>query len=295
MSKNYAKELTKEALIEAGIKEITADCKVIFDNGHILEKEEDFGRLKQGYLIFSIYALDENGNKIKKPLKRKFKGCKNLINTYCYKTVVIGLHRAMWAWFNGSVPNGFVVDHIDNKHTTLYDNRLENLQLLTPAENLAKEKKERSIRLEKCNMSKPLSYYEEKLNYYLSLYQKEKDLNSSNTAEAHTLRSNIGIYRAKIRYWKAHEEEHHPLVKDKALKTKAKELAKAEHKKRLQEIKFLKEIVDEANALYKKERSLKNKYTWKLAIKNYNDYLKNHPFKKQKNLETELFADLSSN
>lgn len=34
-----------------------------------------------------------------------------------------------------------IVDHIDNKHETHYDNRPENLQLLTQAENLAKDRK----------------------------------------------------------------------------------------------------------------------------------------------------------
>ena len=79
MSKNYAKRFTKEDLIKAGIKEITSDYKVVYNSGRTLEKEEDFTQLKQGYLVFSIYALDENGNKIKVPVKRKFKNCKNLI------------------------------------------------------------------------------------------------------------------------------------------------------------------------------------------------------------------------
>jgi len=44
-------------------------------------------------------------------------------------------HVIMWLWFKGDIPEGYDVDHINNK--TL-DNNLENLQLLTRAENLRK-------------------------------------------------------------------------------------------------------------------------------------------------------------
>ena len=45
--------------------------------------------------MLNIYELDEDGNKIKMPVKRKFKGCKNYSDTYTYKIRVVGLHRAM--------------------------------------------------------------------------------------------------------------------------------------------------------------------------------------------------------
>lgn len=40
--------------------------------------------------------------------------------------------RLVYAWYNGEVPEGYVVDHINNDP---FDNRLENLQLLTDREN----------------------------------------------------------------------------------------------------------------------------------------------------------------
>ena len=56
---------------------------------------------------------------------------------FCYenKSQVIPLNRLVWAWFNDIVPQGYDVDHIDNDPL---NNRLENLQLLTREQNLAK-------------------------------------------------------------------------------------------------------------------------------------------------------------
>lgn len=293
MSKNYAKRFTKEDLIKAGIKEITPDYKVVYNSGRTLEKEEDFTQLKQGYLVFPIYDLDENGNKIKVPIKRKFKNYNKISDTYCFKSKVIGLHRAIWAWFNGEVPAGMIVDHIDNKHETIYDNRLENLQLLTPAENLAKERAPGDWQ-KKCDMSKSLEFYENQLKSYLEEYKKEKEEHSSNTKKAHGLRSHIAQYRARIRYWKAHEEEHAPLVKYKANNKKAKELASVISRNRASDLKELKKNIDEAHEAYNKNKTLNNRYIWKLAIENWKNYLKLNPHKKVKNIKNELLMEMDS-
>ena len=45
------------------------------------------------------------------------------------------LHRLVWAWHNGEVPDGYEVDHIDNNP---FNNSLDNLQLLTTLENRRK-------------------------------------------------------------------------------------------------------------------------------------------------------------
>ena len=140
MSK-YAKKLTKDDLIKAGIKDIyfnpyDLQYHVIKKN----DKEKSLFRNNQGYLYFMAFAIDDQGQYIKKPIRRKLKGCKKVSDTYKYKLRTIPLHRAIYAWFKGEVPEGMVVDHINNKHETHYDNRPENLQLLTPSENLSKEK-----------------------------------------------------------------------------------------------------------------------------------------------------------
>lgn len=45
------------------------------------------------------------------------------------------IHRVVYETFVGIIPEGFVVDHINDKKD---DNRLENLQLLTPKDNTIK-------------------------------------------------------------------------------------------------------------------------------------------------------------
>lgn len=290
MSKIYARALTKNDLIKYGVKEITEDCKVIFEDGRVLEKEEDFTKNKQGYLTFNVYELDENGNRIKRPTKQRYKD--KVYNIYAYKVRTICLHRAMYAWFNDEVPDGFVIDHISNKHDTLYDNRLENLQLLTPRDNLVKERII-DIRELRCKMTLPLSYYEEKLNTYLNKYNKSKD-----REEKHLLRTRISDYRARIRYWQSHEAEY---IKNEEEYKKNEEIRAIEakalkaQKERTKELKRYKKILDEARALYKQDPSSDNNYNWRLASINYNYYLKTHPFKTQKQLFVELDSENQRN
>lgn len=47
-----------------------------------------------------------------------------------------GLHQIVWEAFNGEIPEGYEVDHIDNDPS---NNNLSNLQLLTHEENLKKK------------------------------------------------------------------------------------------------------------------------------------------------------------
>ena len=47
------------------------------------------------------------------------------------------VHRIIWISVNGIIPDGYVIDHINNDKM---DNRITNLQLLTPADNSSKAK-----------------------------------------------------------------------------------------------------------------------------------------------------------
>jgi hypothetical protein len=49
-----------------------------------------------------------------------------------------GYHRLVWIHFNGSIPKGRVVDHIDRNPK---NNRIENLRLATSSENSANRSK----------------------------------------------------------------------------------------------------------------------------------------------------------
>ena len=141
----YARKLTKEELLRDGITEVTPEGKVFRGELEVIPKTT-----KQGYFLHFIYDRDDEGNIVKKPNSKSVYG-------YVYKTRSIGLHRLMWAWFNNEVPTGYVVDHKNNKHYTLEDYRLNNLQLLTPRENLKKERKASSAEF-KCKLDRPRSY-----------------------------------------------------------------------------------------------------------------------------------------
>ena len=198
--KTYASRLTKEALIKSGIELITEDGTV-FKNG---KKVIPTINKQNGYLMIHLYDLDEDGNKIKIPIIRKFKKCKKPTITYKYRTITVGLHRAMWAWIYGVVEEGYVIDHKNNKHTNIEDYNINNLQIISQRENVIKDR-EASTKEIKCRLNKPLSYYEDKLAYYEDLYQKA--VKDGNQEEAHRQRNNTYGQRARIRYWLAHKAE----------------------------------------------------------------------------------------
>ena len=61
---------------------------------------------------------------------------RQIINLYKNnKMKTFYVHKLVWQAFNGKIPNGMQVDHIDNNPQ---NNRLQNLQLLTPSQNSLK-------------------------------------------------------------------------------------------------------------------------------------------------------------
>ena len=122
--------LTRDYLERLGVVKITEDGNVYLcdktggvylANIGLSEKKSRFGIQK--YHHFSIYDPDiYQANKNKYPSA----GMKKVI-----------LSRAMYAWFYNEAPAGMDVDHINGDSL---DDRIENLQLLTRKENLAKRK-----------------------------------------------------------------------------------------------------------------------------------------------------------
>lgn len=197
--KTFASRLTKEMLVASGIESITEDGMVIRNGKQVIPYQS-----KNGYLMLNIYDLDENGNRIKVPITRIRKGCKKPINTYNYKLMAVGLHRAMWAWLYGVVEEGYVIDHKNNKHTSIEDYHISNLQIISQSENSIKDRKAGPRKL-KCKLNRPLSYYEDKLAYYEDLYQKAKK--EGNKKEVRRQRNNTNNQKAMIRYWLSHKAE----------------------------------------------------------------------------------------
>ena len=249
----YAKRLTKEDLMRGGIIGITENGLVYSKNGLIKLHVNN-----NGYYIFTIYEFDKDGNKIKVPIKRTYKNKTKETDTYIYKTRTIPLHRAMWAWYNEEVPEGMVVDHINNKHTNLKeDYRLSNLQLLTPPENVTKNR-ECNTKLIPCKLDRPRSYYEEKLKKYEDLYQDAKE--AKEASKAHKLRINITQTRARLRFWDKHRKEIESIMSNKREYTE-KELIRLEERREslrdLKELRYWKRVFREQG----------NKAMWKECIK----------------------------
>ena len=270
--KTYASKLTKEMLIANGIELITEDGAVIKNGEQVIPTQN-----KQGYLMLCLYELDEDGNKIKIPVTRTFKGCKKPTNTYIYKMMPVGLHRAMWAWLNGAVEEGCIVDHINNQHKSIEDYNISNLQIISQRNNVIKDREESIIEL-KCKLDRPLSYYEDKLAYYEDLYQKA--VKEGNQEEAHKQRANTYTQRAKIRYWLSHKEEAEALIAKKQAYLETKLDSDVYHAK-AEVIKLLKENVSKRRAEYnnaleangsKHETTLSLKAEWKRARKELNDF-----------------------
>ena len=198
--KPYASRLTKEMLVKSGYELITEDGTV-FKNGKQIFPIQN---KKTGYLVLYIYDFDEDGNKIKVPTTRTFKWCKKPTDTYNYRQRTVGLHRAMWAWLYGVVEEGYIIDHRNNKHTSIEDYHISNLQLISQKENSIKDRKASTYEL-KCRLDRPISYYEDKLAYYEDLYKKA--VKKGDQKEARKQRSNTFNQRAKIRYWLSHKAE----------------------------------------------------------------------------------------
>lgn len=86
-----------------------------------------------------VYYADEEGN-----IYRNDKKLSPVDNGLGYKQIKLRLngvrynryvHRLVWIAFNGEIPDGYEINHINHDKS---DNRLKNLELVTHSDNLHK-------------------------------------------------------------------------------------------------------------------------------------------------------------
>jgi hypothetical protein len=181
---NYAQTLTKDYLEYLGITEVSEDGTKIMKGDKEVTQHFD-----GHYKLITLYD----------PAIRQ--ACPKELRTTTTGQLHFGVHRIVYCWYNKVIPCGIVIDH---KNSNKLDNRLENLQMFTPKENINKERPESTTQL-KCKLDKPRSYYEDKLAKYEALYEEAKA--NHDAKAAHHLRSNIAQTRARLRYYDAHNKE----------------------------------------------------------------------------------------
>ena len=119
----YCKKLTKQELIDAGFTEV----KYINDQWRIFRRWRKYNS-KEKFDTEIKVTLACGKHKYRPDLYYE-----KITYSLNGKAINIPLSRFIYAWFNGDIPDGYVVDHVNGDS---FDNRPENLQLLTVGDNL---------------------------------------------------------------------------------------------------------------------------------------------------------------
>ena len=135
--------------------------------------------------IYDLYASDENGNVINIIKKVPNKGNKEY-NGYMQCNVrksggrqkKYSVHRFVWECFNGIIPEGKVIDHINSNKE---DNELSNLQLVTQQQNCKKSAKDRDYTFAAKNHEnrkcvKAINKNSNEVSYYNSMHAVQQHL-----------------------------------------------------------------------------------------------------------------------
>lgn len=135
---------------------------------------------------YDLYASDKDGNVINIIKKVPHKGNKDHSRYQCCSVrkyqqkgqKAYQVHRFVWECFNGIIPEGRVIDHINNNKE---DNRLCNLQLTTQQQNCEKSAKDRDYTFAAKNHEnkkcvKSTNSNTKEVSYYKSMYAVQQHL-----------------------------------------------------------------------------------------------------------------------
>lgn len=93
------------------------------------------GRIRVDLETGTVYRIYKNGKEVALTGFKNHSGYLVFTLRFSGESHPCRAHRIVWVAANGVVPDGYTIDHINNKKL---DNRLENLQLLTREDNLRK-------------------------------------------------------------------------------------------------------------------------------------------------------------
>ena len=250
----YAGEVTKAYLKQKlGIEHVSTDGAVVICKGKQLNISIS-KRTKKPYGNVTLYDPEIRAA-VPKEERNSYTG-----------NISIGIHVLNYVWNVADKPEGMVIDHIDNDPT---NNDVSNLQMMTQKENLVKEHPEWHQSELKCDLRKPRSFYEKKLEGYEFALEQAKQMHDD--VGAHHLRTNVSQTRARLRYYDSHIEEARVVEQAKQAE-EAEKQAKRELVKKKKELQYrvdhTRKMYQELLEAYGKDDPIVEEYWghWKVAV-----------------------------